>query len=218
MQAEEPRLLLDRILRSRLFRGDGRLSQALIRLVQENVLEHEDELRAALRDYFENEGRRERLRAALPADQRTLYFYEAAAVVVECSAVERFWQPHLASGNNLLLHGVLESGGVELDEMYTVLCIATWLQEQGGKLEVRPASCEEAPADADIILTGSAATNPLVEEDGYSIRRRPAPSPGRVITVIRHLEAARIATDEEAMSQAGAPFPDGFPADFGLKF
>lgn len=217
MQAEEPRLLLDRILRSRLFRGDGRLSRALIRLVQENVLEHEGELRAALRDYFENEGRRERLRAALPADQRTLYFYEAAAVV-ESSAVERFWQPHLASGNNLLLHGVLESGAVELDEMYTVLCIATWLQEQGGKLEVRPAAADETLPDADMILTGSAATNPLVEEDGYSIRRRPAPSPGRVITVIRHLEAARIATDEEAMSEAGAPFPDGFPADFGLKF
>jgi hypothetical protein len=215
MQGDEPRLLLERILRSRRFREDEELSQSLVSIANQQGGGDAEALGIALRAYFANEGRHERLRAAVPSGQHRLFFYEAETEP-GLSPLESFWQPHLGGSKSLLLHGLTEAGTVELDEMYAVLAIATWLQEQGGVLEVRPAP-DVLPADVDVILTGAAATNPLVRDDEFRVYRM-ATAQGRVVTVIRDLDAARMATGEEAMALAASPFPEGFPAEFGLKF
>lgn len=200
MNSGEPGLLIARILRSEGFRGEPELGQALL-----DAFEREpnsaltDPLRAALRAYFEQDGRHEPMRAGIPLGQSRLYFYAAPEERPRQDQAEQFWAPHLTGDLNLLLHGEVNADGrrlVPMEEHYAALCIATWLQKRGGRLEMRPAAdVEPLPAGVPLILIGNGETNPWVPEGPLNAIERIAPGETHgVITVIRTLAAALAST------------------------
>ncbi len=199
MSSEEPALLIARILRSDAFRDDPELSQALhdaYRQQPNSALTAP--LRTALRAYFDQEGRLEPLRAGIPLQQDRLYFYAAPETAPQTGA-EHFWAPHLTGEPSLLLHGEVSLNGqrlVPMEEHYAALCLATWLQKRGGRLEMRPAAdVDPLPPGVPLILTGNRETNPWVPEGPLNAIERIAPDETHgVITVIRTLAAALAST------------------------
>lgn len=195
------------------------------------VREAMTELRGRLRAYFESEGQTEPLRLTIPRGEYRAFFFEAERSergLRRVSALDGFWAPYLAmDASNVLVHSEIDSEGgamVPLDELYGILRLVTWFSEQGASLEVKTRESLEGTdlEGVNLILTGSASTNPVLrrfvdpEDDRFAIYRLPGSETHGVVTVLGSFRAVQVATDGELMERAAAPFANGLPPEMGI--
>lgn len=191
------------------------------------------ELRTLLRDYFQNEGRRETLRVAIPPNEYRAFLYEADPKQIsnQPSALESFWSPYTEGARrSYLIHGELPDDAMLIPEAYAAVQIALTIDKFGGGFQLLPASAfanREVPS-AHLILLGTPATNPMLARliaepyDSAIIQRIAATPEHGVITAIaaqqpeQLLAAVQYATSDDLLEAALRQFPTGWPPGFRL--
>lgn len=194
-----------------------------------------EETRAWLKAYFAGEGKREPLRLAVPKGEFRAFFYEAspeqlAAAEDEPSALERFWMAYLLNRQeNLLIHGELPPEAVLIPEAYTAVKLALLFEKHTAHLRMVPYSAvgDELPPEANIILTGTPTSNPLltrfvgagleggvvvrtITEERQVITLLCAPQPEGILPV------AELATSEPSLENALKKIGTDWPPHFRL--